>query len=107
MTSTVADTLRNNTLTIIRIIQYYVLKYKDKDTFNLDGWEQGITAERLQEVLLNHQVATDLNGVCLFRKKTNYLKLVYKALGIDDTLPRPTIDEVYRFKNTMRKMKFI
>ena len=36
-------------LTIIRIIQYKILKYENKSTLNVDGWEQGITAEKLKE----------------------------------------------------------
>ena len=94
-------------LTIIRLIQHYVLIYQGKDTFNLDGWEQGITPERLQEALLSHQVTTDTNGVCLFAKKSDDLKLVYQSLGIDDTLARPTIDEVNKFKNRINKLKLI
>ncbi len=35
-------------LTIIRIIQYKILKYENKSTLNVDGWEQGITAEKLK-----------------------------------------------------------
>lgn len=38
-------------LTIIRIIQYKILKYENKTTLNVDGWEQGITAEKLKEEL--------------------------------------------------------
>ena len=42
-------------LTIIRIIQYKILKYENKSTLNVDGWEQGITAEKLKEALNNFQ----------------------------------------------------
>ena len=38
-------------LTIIRIIQYKILKYQNKSTLNVDGWEQGITAEKIKETL--------------------------------------------------------
>ena len=38
-------------LTIIRIIQYKILKNENKSTLNVDGWEQGITAEKIKEVL--------------------------------------------------------
>ena len=40
-------------LTIIRIIQYKILKYENKSTLNVDGWEQGITAEKIKEALNN------------------------------------------------------
>ena len=42
-------------LTIIRIIQYKILKYENKSTLNVDGWEQGITAEKLREALNKFQ----------------------------------------------------
>lgn len=38
-------------LTIIRIIQYKILKYENKSTLNVDGWEQGLTAEKIKEEL--------------------------------------------------------
>lgn len=41
------------TLTIIRIIQYKILKNEGKETVNVDGWEQGITAEKIKETLKN------------------------------------------------------
>ena len=38
-------------LTIIRIIQFKILKFENKSTLNVDGWEQGITAEKIKEEL--------------------------------------------------------
>ncbi len=43
-------------LTIIRIIQFKILNYENKPTLNVDGWEQGITAEKIKEALNNFQV---------------------------------------------------
>lgn len=40
-------------LTIIRIIQYKILKYENKSTLNVDGWEQGITVEKIKQALNN------------------------------------------------------
>lgn len=42
-------------LTIIRIIQYKVLKFQNKSTLNVDGWEQGITADKLKQTLRDFQ----------------------------------------------------
>jgi len=94
-------------LTIVRLIQHHVLKYKDNDPTNLNGWEQGITPDKLQDALRNHNVATDINGVCLFNKKCDDLKLIYAALGIDHVLSRPTIDHVHKFKNQINKTTFM
>ena len=38
-------------LTIIRLIQYKLLKFQNKSTLNVDGWEQGITADKLKQTL--------------------------------------------------------
>ena len=64
-------------LTIIRIIQYKILKYENKPTLNVDGWEQGITAEKLKEELNNFEADPfDVNSY-KFRKPTeNILKLL-------------------------------
>lgn len=94
-------------LTIIRLLQHHVLKDQGKDTFSLDGWEQGMTTECIQEALNQHTVATDDHGVCLFNKITDELTLIYKALGIDYRLERPTVDAINKFKHSINKMKFI
>jgi hypothetical protein len=38
-------------LTMIRIIQYKVLRHRGKESLNIDGWESGVTAERIQKAL--------------------------------------------------------
>jgi transposase len=52
-------------LTIIRIIQYKVLKYENKSTLNVDGWEQGLTADKIKQTLNNFKACSDKNGTCL------------------------------------------
>ena len=52
-------------LTIIRIIQYKILKYENKSTLNVDGWEQGITADKIKQALNNFKACSDKNGTCL------------------------------------------
>ena len=42
-------------LTIIRLIQYKLLKFQNKSTLNVDGWEQGITADKLKQTLKEFQ----------------------------------------------------
>jgi hypothetical protein len=38
-------------LTMIRLIQYRVLKFQDENTLNEDYWESGVTANRIKEAL--------------------------------------------------------
>jgi transposase len=49
-------------LVMIRVIQYRILKRQGKDTLNLDGWESGVTAERIQSALAFWQADSLPNG---------------------------------------------
>ncbi len=89
-------------LTIIRIIQYKILKYENKSTLNVDGWEQGITAEVLKETLQKYQCSVDKNGICLFTGVDYNLLKIYNSLGIDYNLKSPTITEINRLLNQIK-----
>ena len=89
-------------LTIIRIIQYKYLKSENKQTINVDGWEQGITTEKLKQTLSEFKACSDKNGVCLISKPTNDIDKINKAFGID-TINLTTIDKIYKFKNQIAK----
>ena len=64
-------------LTIIRIIQYKILKYENKSTLNVDGWEQGITAEKIKEALNNFQAD---QVYCYYYKITEFDEEMDKIL---------------------------
>ena len=89
-------------LTIIRIIQYKILKYENKSTLNVDGWEQGITAEILKTTLQKNQCSVDKNGICLLTGVDNNLLKIYKSLGIDYNIKAPTITEINRLLNNIK-----
>ena len=94
-------------LTIMRLIQHKILIHQGKDTFNLAGWESGLSAAKIQEALLEHKVATDSNGVCMFTKKSEDLLLIYESLGIDVTQRGLTIDSLARFRKLINKRIFM
>ena len=89
-------------LTIIRIIQYKILKYENKSTLNVDGWEQGITAEILKTTLQKNQCSVDKNGICLLTGVDNNLLRIYKSLDIDYNIKAPTITEINRLLNNIK-----
>lgn len=64
-------------LTIIRLIQYKALKHQGKDTLNIDGWESGITAEKIKETLNNFNANHIGDG---------YYQISDKGKEIDDIL---------------------
>ncbi len=86
-------------LTMIRLIQYRILKYQNKDTLNLDGWESGLSADRVQTAL-DSWVADSLPGG-YFRtsKPSDDLALILDAFSIDKSLALPSFSD-------LRKLKF-
>ena len=89
-------------LTIIRIIQYKYLKSENKQTINVDGWEQGITTEKLKQTLSEFKACSDKNGVCLISKPSNENDKINKAFGIE-SINLTTIDKIYKLKKQIAK----
>ena len=94
-------------LTIIRIMQYKILKYENKSTLNVDGWEQGITAERLKTTLLKYQCSIDKNGICLFTGIDKELLKIYSAMNIKYDLKAPTITELNKLLSSIKYSNII
>ena len=93
-------------LTIIRIIQYKILKYENKSTLNVDGWEQGITAEKIKEALNSFKACSDKKGTCILTKPDKEIEKIVKSLGLE--MPDlTTIDKINKFKNLLSKTHFI
>lgn len=93
-------------LTIIRIIQYKILQSENKPTLNVDGWEQGITAEKIKYALENLKVCSDKNGTCMITKPTKEIEKILKSIKVN--MPNlTTIDKINQFKNTLSKVHFI
>lgn len=93
-------------LTIIRIIQFNILKHENKSTLNVDGWEQGVTAEKLKESLEGFKACTDRNGICLISKIDKEIEKILNSIGIK-TLDLTTVDKIDKFKNQLNKGIFM
>ena len=93
-------------LTIVRIIQYKMLKHENKSTLNVDGWEQGITADKIKQALNNFKACSDKNGTCLISTPDIQIEKIVKSLGIE--MPDlTTIDRIDKFKNLLNKDIFM
>lgn len=93
-------------LTIIRIIQYKIFKYENKSTLNVDGWEQGITADKIKQALNNFKACSDKNGTCLISTPNIQIEKIVKSLRIE--MPDlTTIDKIDKFKNILNKDIFM
>lgn len=89
-------------LTIIRLLQFKILKNENKNTLNVDGWEQGITAEKIKKALQEYQCSIDKNGVCLLTGVSKELLEIFEAFGIKYELDAPTNTELNKL---IRKVK--
>lgn len=90
-------------LTIIRIMQYKILKYENKSTLNVDGWEQGITAEKLKEELNNFETdAFDENSYKMRRPTDNILK-VLNVYEYNFNFRLPSKQEILELRNYILK----
>ena len=85
-------------LTIIRIIQYKVLKQDHKNTLNVDGWEQGITAEKIKETLNLFQGNLIGDGYYQLSKETTNIARIMKSLNIEYKLQLPDLSQIKGFK---------
>ena len=71
---------------------------------NVDGWEQGITAEKIKESLNNFKACSDKKGTCMISKPSAYLEKIAKSLSIDIT-NLTTIDKINQLKNHVNKVQ--
>lgn len=99
-------------LVIIRIIQikYRKLYGEDLDKDYKIGrhrhWQQGITAERLQQVLRDFRVATDEEGTCLFdakKRDQKEIRRLFKSLGTEFYINEPTSNEARKLQSRLKK----
>ena len=85
-------------LTMVRLIQYRVLKHQGKSTMNEDGWESGITADRIKKALNDFQADLQPGGYCRLTKPSEDLKLILESFNINDDLRMPTISDLHNLK---------
>lgn len=81
-------------LTIIRIIQYKILEKENKNTLNVDGWEQGITAEKLKETLNNFRADKITDNYYKISTINKEMEKVLKAFKIDFVFKEYTLYEI-------------
>jgi transposase len=90
-------------LTMIRIIQYKILVYLGLDTKNVDGWESGLSAKRIQKALLNWRVDALPKGYFRATAIDPDLDLILKAFGVQADLRLPDETTIRRLKSAIDK----
>jgi transposase len=86
-------------LTIIRLMQRKILRRQGKDTLNADGWEQGVTAYKLKEILNNFQANHIGDGYYQVSKSSPELKQILDIWGIGEDLLFPDIGNISTYKD--------
>ena len=86
-------------------MQYKILKYENKSTLNVDGWEQGITAEKIKEEL-NFLDADpfDENSYKL-RKPTDIIIKLLNIYEYNFDFKLPSKQDIVALKNHVFKRK--
>jgi transposase len=90
-------------LTMIRVIQYRILRYQKKDTLNIRGWESGVTAERIKKALDSWRCDILPNGYYRLSKQDDDLKMILDAFGVNTDLRMPTASELRELKYSFDK----
>ena len=87
-------------------MQHKILKYENKDTLNVDGWEQGITAEKLKEELNKFEADQFDENSYKLRKPTDNIMKLFNVYEIDDfNFLLPTKKEIQDLKNHILNKK--
>lgn len=90
-------------LTMIRLIQFRILNDQGKDTLNEDGWESGLTADRIQQALAGFQADALPGGYYRISKPSDDLRLIFDAFGIPLDLRLPSVSDLRQFKYRIAK----
>ena len=85
-------------LTMIRLIQYKILKFQGKDTKNSDGWESGLSADRIQNALFNFQADPLPRGFFRLTKPSDDFSLILHAFDVFFHFPIPTLAQLRSLK---------
>ena len=86
-------------LTMIRLLQYKLLKHQGKDTLNENGWSQGITAENLKEQLLELTVSHLSDEYYQMSEVKKELSQLLESYKIKELIKLPTRTELKKIKN--------
>jgi transposase len=94
-------------LTMIRIIQYKVLKSQGKATNSTRDWEMGLSADRIKTALSEFRADILSGGYHRLTKVSDDLKTIADAVGVDVALRIPTESEIRKLKYELDKTVLI
>jgi hypothetical protein len=84
-------------------MQYRVLKFQGKDTQNEDGWESGVTADRIKAALGSFQADALPGDYHRLTMPNDDMRLILESIGVGMDLRLPTASELRRLKFSFDK----
>jgi transposase len=94
-------------LVMVRLIQFRVLKCLGCDSSNLDGWDSGITADRIKEALCSLQANELPGGYYLATEPNDDMSLILQSFNISADLRLPTISQLKSLKRSFDRAAFV
>jgi hypothetical protein len=85
-------------LVFFRLIQYRILMCQGKHTLNEDGWESGITADRIKEALGSFNADALPGGFFRLTRPNDDMRLVLDSFGVGANLRIPTVHALRKLK---------
>ncbi len=85
-------------LTMFRLIQYKILKYRGKTTNSTEKWASGLSAERIQSALSSWQADPLPGGFFRTTKPSDDLALILRSCDMDADLRLPSIKALRALK---------
>jgi transposase len=94
-------------LTMIRILQYKILKADGKAANSARGWGMGLPADRIKTALLGFKADALPGGYYRLTKTEGDLACIANAVGVDTALRLPTESEIRQLKYAIDKAFFM
>jgi transposase len=94
-------------LTMIRFLQYKILKADGKITNSTRNWEMGLTADRIKKALHEFKADALPGGYYRLTKPDDDISCIAVAVGVDVALRLPTESEIRQLKYTIDKVLFM
>ena len=83
---------------------YKILKHENKSTLNVDGWEQGITAERLKEALNEFNADHFYNEYYKISEINDEIKQILKSNNEEFEFKDYTLNEIKELRKLVNHM---
>jgi hypothetical protein len=94
-------------LCLIRIIQLKIIKHLGRDPKATKRWTAGLSAERIKAALAGFCADSLPGGYLRTTSIDDDLRLVLDSLGIQDGFRIPTVEEIRRFRYSLKKAGLI